>query len=100
MVTVGLVLLLAATAGADTISTVAGTGKAGYAGDGGPAVAAQLDQPFHCELDGKGNLFIAEANNHCIRKVDLRTGTISTVAGCGKKGYSGDNGPAVQATFN
>lgn len=99
MATAGLALLLAATAGADTIRTVAGTGKAGFSGDGGPAVAAQLDQPFHCELDGKGNLYIAEANNHAIRKVDLRSGIISTVAGTGKKGYSGDNGPAIKATF-
>ncbi len=85
---------------ADTISTAAGSGKAGHVGDGGKAVEAQLNQPFHCELDGKGSLFIAEAGNHCIRKVDLRTGTISTVAGCGKKGYTGDNGPANQATMN
>lgn len=98
MATLGLVLLTVV-AEADTITTVAGTGKAGFSGDGGPAVAAQLNQPFHCELDGKGNLYIAEANNHAIRKVDLRSGIISTVAGTGKKGYAGDNGPAVKATF-
>jgi sugar lactone lactonase YvrE len=85
---------------AATIDTVAGTGKAGYAGDGGPATAARLHQPFHCALDDKGHLFIAEANNHCLRKVDLRTGQISTVAGTGKKGFSGDGGPATEATFN
>lgn len=85
---------------AGVMTTVAGTGKAGYEGDGGLATAALLTQPFHCELDGKGSLFIAEANNHCIRKVDLKTGKISTVAGCGKKGYTGDGGPATQATFN
>jgi DNA-binding beta-propeller fold protein YncE len=89
-------LLLAAPPG----DVVAGDGKAGYSGDGGPATAAQLNQPFHCELDGKGNLFIAEANNHCIRKVDLGSGTISTIAGTGKKGYTGDGGPATRATFN
>lgn len=82
------------------IDTVAGTGKAGHAGDGGPATAALLKQPFHCELDGKGNLYIAEAENHCIRKVDLKTGTLTTVAGSGAKGYSGDNGPAVKAALN
>jgi streptogramin lyase len=91
-------LLSAAAAG--TIDTVAGTGKAGYAGDGGQATAALLNQPFHCELDGKGNLYIAEAFNHCIRKVDLRSGVISTIAGAGAKGYTGDGGPATRATFN
>jgi len=82
------------------MTTTAGTGKAGYTGDGGPASAATLNQPFHCELDGKGNLWIAEANNHCIRKVDLKTGLIGTVAGSGKKGYSGDGGKATEATMN
>jgi streptogramin lyase len=96
---VGL-LLFAATAGADTITTVAGSGKAGHAGDGGKAVEAQLNQPFHCELDGKGHLYIAEAANHCIRQVHLQTGVVRTVAGTGKKGHSGDRGPATAATFN
>lgn len=80
--------------------TVAGTGKGGYAGDGGPAARALLNQTFHCELDGRGNLYIAEAGNHCIRKVNLQTGLAITVAGCGKKGFTGDGGPATQATFN
>src|SRR5262249_49782959 len=66
---------------------------------GGAATKATLNQPFHCELDGKGALYIAEDKNHCIRKVDLKTGTISTIAGTGKKGYSGDGGPATKATF-
>lgn len=81
-----------------TIDTVAGTGRAGYSGDGGPALKAQLDQPFHCDLAG-GNLYIAEAFNHCIRKVDLRSRVITTVAGTGRKGYTGDGGPATKATF-
>ncbi len=84
-----------------TMDTLVGTGKKGYAGDGGKARAALLDQPFHCELDRSGkNLYVAEAGNHCIRKVDLVTGVIRTVAGSGKKGYSGDGGPAIKATFN
>jgi streptogramin lyase len=87
-------------AGAGVIETAAGIGKAGHAGDGGKATSAQLDQPFHCELDGNGHLYIAEANSHCIRKLDLKTGVISTVAGSGMKGYSGDGGPATRATFN
>jgi streptogramin lyase len=91
-------LLAADTAG--TIETVAGTGKAGYAGDGGKATAALLNQPFHCELDGKGNLYVAEAFNHCVRKIDLKSGVITTVAGTGTKGYIGDGGPATRATMN
>lgn len=95
--TLGFILLQA---GAGTIDSVAGTGKGGYAGDGGKASAALLNQPFHCELDPAGNLLIAEANNHCIRKVDLKTGVISTVAGKGQKGYGGDGGKATDATMN
>ena len=90
--------LLAAKAG--TIDSVAGTGERGYGGDGGQATRATLDQPFHCDLDGKGGLYVAEALNHCVRKIDLKTGTITTVAGTGKKGFSGDGGPATKATFN
>lgn len=95
-----LLLLAMLTASAGTIDSVAGTGEKGHSGDGGPASKATLDQPFHCDLDGKGALYVAEAFNHCIRKVDLKTGTISTVAGSGKKGFSGDGGPATKATFN
>src|SRR5262249_13923384 len=85
---------------AGTIDTVAGIGKAGYAGDGGKATTALLNQPFHCELDGKGNLYVAEAFNHCIRKIDLKTGVITTVAGTGAKGYTGDGGPPTRARMN
>jgi sugar lactone lactonase YvrE len=92
--------LLYLPAAAGTIDTVAGTGKPGHDGDGGAARAALLDQPFHCELDGKGALYIAEAGSHCVRKIDLATGVISTVAGTGAKGYTGDGGPAVKATLN
>jgi hypothetical protein len=85
-----------------TIDTVAGTGSKGHSGDGGPALKATLNEPFHCDLGGKKGqlLYIAEAMNHCIRKVDLKTGLITTVAGTpGKPGYSGDGGPAIKATF-
>jgi streptogramin lyase len=84
---------------AGRIETVAGTGQKGYAGDGGPALRALLDQPFHCDLVGQF-LFIAEAGNHCVRRLDLKTGVLVTVAGSGKPGYSGDNGPAARATLN
>jgi streptogramin lyase len=82
------------------MTTLAGTGKAGYAGDGGPPAKALLNQPFHCEVDNKGTLYVAEAFNHCIRKIDLETGVITTAVGTGKKGYTGDGGPAKAATFN
>jgi DNA-binding beta-propeller fold protein YncE len=82
------------------MSTFAGTGQRGHTGDGGPAATATLSEPFHCDVDNRGHLYIAESANHCIRKVDLNTGIITTVAGNGKKGYTGDGGPAAQATFN
>src|SRR5438309_2419171 len=84
----------------DVLTNFAGTGKKGHTGDGGLATKATLSEPFHCEVDNKGHLYIAEATNHCIRKVDLKTGIITTVAGTGKKGYSGDGGKATDATFN
>jgi DNA-binding beta-propeller fold protein YncE len=98
-----LTLILTSTAGpsaAGTITTIAGTGKAGYAGDGGKAIQALLNQPFHCDLDGASNLYVADAMNHCIRKVNLKTGIIVTVAGTGKPGYRGDNGAAIKAAFH
>src|SRR5215469_2257558 len=96
----GVFLVLAVfSGGAAVIDTIAGAGAKGYTGDGGPAVKATLDQPFHCDLDTRGRLFIAEAGNHCIRQIDLKTGVITTAAGTGKKGYTGDGGPAQHATF-
>jgi sugar lactone lactonase YvrE len=95
-----VLVCLAGPVSAGPIDTVAGTGKPGYSGDGGPATRAQLNQPFHCDLDGKGHLYVAEAANHCVRKLDLKTGILTTVAGCGRKGYSGDDGPATKATLN
>ena len=82
------------------IHTFVGTGEKGYTGDGGPAASALLSEPFMCAFDAQGNLFLAEATNHCVRKVDKATGVITTVAGTGSEGYSGDSGPATQATFN
>lgn len=91
---------LAQDAKAGILRVLAGTGKKGHSGDGGQAKEATLNQPFHCEADNQGNLYIAEADNHCIRKVNLKTGAITTVAGTGKKGYTGDGGKATEATFN
>lgn len=82
------------------ISTVAGSGKKGYAGDGGPAVKARLNEPYEVRFDRTGNMFFVEMRNHVVRRVDAKTGTISTVAGTGKRGFSGDGGPAVKAKLN
>ncbi len=78
------------------ISTIAGTGIGGYSGDGGPATSAQLDFPYSIVVDISGNLFIADNYNHRIRKVNT-SGVISTMAGTGGGGYSGDGGPATSA---
>lgn len=100
-----LVLLLGGTSGrasapdGTAVRTVVGTGTAGYSGDGGPASKAQLNEPFGVCFNKAGEMLIADSANHCIRKVDAR-GVITTVAGCGRKGYSGDNGPAIAATLN
>ena len=82
-----------------TIDTVAGTGRLGFSGDGGPAVAAQLRSPYGVAVDSAGNIYIADSLNHRIRKVDS-TGTITTVAGTGEPGFSGDGGPAVATLLN
>ncbi|MFI2238649.1 NHL domain-containing protein [Streptomyces chrestomyceticus] len=81
------------------ISTVAGTGTAGFSGDGGPATAAQLDRPYGVSVDRTGILYISDYNNHRIRKITT-DGKISTVAGDGTAGSKGDGGPAVSAQLN
>ncbi|NQT70398.1 MAG: hypothetical protein HQ552_12545 [Desulfobacteraceae bacterium] len=81
------------------ITTVAGNGSGGYSGDNGPATNARLYYPRRVAVDNAGNLYIADYRNHRIRKVDTN-GVITTVAGKGSKGYSGDNGPATDARLN
>ena len=81
------------------ITTIAGTGDFGFGGDGGQAVSAQLNYPNDVVVDGAGNLYIADASNHRIRKVDS-SGIITTVAGTGEKGFGGDGGQAVLARLN
>jgi sugar lactone lactonase YvrE len=78
------------------ITTVAGSGSPGFSGDGGPATSAELNLPVAVAVDRKGNLYITDWNNYRIRKVDTK-GTITTIAGTGEKGYSGDGGPARKA---
>jgi hypothetical protein len=82
------------------IQTIAGTGEKGYGGDGSRAIGALLSEPFMCAFDRQGHLYVAEATNHCVRRIDKDTGVITTVAGTGIAGYSGDGGPATRATFN
>src|SRR5712692_2886715 len=82
------------------ITTAVGTGEKGFAGDGGPANAALLNGPFDVAFDAAGNLYFSDTFNCRIRRVDERTGVISTVAGNGDKGYSGDGGPATAAALN
>jgi len=82
------------------IATAVGTGEKGFAGDGGPANAALLNGPFDIAFDSAGNLYFSDTFNHRIRRVDARTGVITTVAGSGEAGHSGDDGPAIRASLN
>jgi len=82
------------------ITTVAGTGVAGYSGDGGPATAAQLNNPSGVACDAAGNLFIADYYNHRVRRVDAATGIITTLAGTGTSGSAGNGGPAAAAELS
>jgi sugar lactone lactonase YvrE len=82
------------------ITTVAGNGAASFSGDGGPATSASLNNPRGVAVDGAGNLFIADFDNSRIRKVDHATQVISTVAGNGTRGFSGDGGAATAADLN
>jgi sugar lactone lactonase YvrE len=79
------------------MTTIAGNGEKGYRGDGGPAVNASIAAPHELLFDGKGDLYAAERDNHVIRKIDMKNGVISTVAGTGMAGFSGDGGPGVKA---
>ena len=80
-----------------TTRTIAGNGEKAYAGDGGPATTGSLNMPHEIQFDARGNLYIAERDNHVIREVDAKTGVISTLAGTGVAGFSGDGGPASRA---
>lgn len=84
-------------AGTGIITTVAGTGVADFGGDAGPATAALLNHPSGIAFDSLGNLYVADTGNSRVRKVDKVVGTITTVAGDGQSGFSGDSGPATSA---
>jgi len=91
-----VVLRLSASSG--KLSVFAGTGVAGYGGDSGPATSAQLNAPAGLAVDSSGNIYIADAGNNRVREVS--NGTITTAAGNGNPGYSGDGGPATSARVN
>jgi streptogramin lyase len=83
-----------------TVRTVAGDGMPGYAGDGGPAEKAQLKQPHSIQFGPGGDLFICDIGNHVIRRVDAKTGAISTFAGTGKAGATPDGSPLQGTPLN
>ncbi len=82
------------------ISTIAGNGTAGYSGDGGPAIYAQMNQPSGGVIDKDNNIYIAEFGNGVVRRIDAVTGIITTVAGNGTWGWAGDGGPATAAELS
>ena len=82
------------------IRTVVGSGETGYSGDGGPALLAALNKPHEIRFDRAGHLYLVDMTNHAVRRVDARTRIITTIAGTGQPGYSGDGGPAVRAQLN
>jgi sugar lactone lactonase YvrE len=82
------------------ITTVAGTGEQGFSGDRGPALEAKLSSPRKLAIGPDGRLYVADQMNDRIRAIDLKKGTIVTVAGNGKRGYSGEGGPPEQASLD
>jgi DNA-binding beta-propeller fold protein YncE len=82
------------------ISTVAGTGEAGCSGDGGPALAARLNNPFDLAFHPDGSLIFSDTFNHRLCRIDARTQVIQTIAGNGERGFAGDGGQAVEAQLN
>lgn len=82
------------------MSVIAGTGSRAYTGDGGPATDAALNMPHELCFDADSNIYIVERDNHAVRKIERKTGRISTVAGSGQPGFSGDGGPAAEAQLN
>ena len=95
-----LLLPLILSAAPKTVSTIAGTGVAGFSGDGGPGVAGQVNNPYGLVIGPDGALYFCEVGNHRVRRLDMKTHRLSTVAGTGTKGYSGDGGPALAASLN
>lgn len=82
------------------MTLVAGNRNYGYSGDGGPATNAELNEAEYLTLDANGNMYVADRLNYRIRRIDSKTGIITTVAGDGTKGFSGDGGLAISAELN
>jgi sugar lactone lactonase YvrE len=101
LTTIGALMSPATGLEADTATvTIAGTGIAGFSGDGGPGTQAEINNPYGLVTGPDGALYFCEVGNHRVRRLDLKTNRITTVAGCGRKGYSGDGGPALEAELN
>ncbi|MFZ4516653.1 MAG: fibronectin type III domain-containing protein, partial [Acidimicrobiia bacterium] len=83
-----------------TVTTIAGTGTSGYSGDGGPATNAQLAAPYGVAVDSAGNVYIADTSNQRVRKISTNDGKITTIAGTGVSGHSGDGGTATNAQLS
>ncbi|HLY74020.1 MAG TPA: hypothetical protein VKU80_07860 [Planctomycetota bacterium] len=81
------------------LSIFAGTGEKGLSGDGGPAARAQFNGPHHLLVGPDGNLYVADTFNNCVRRINLKTGVVTRIAGTGKSGFSGEGGPAINADF-
>ena len=82
-----------------TLRVLAGTGEKGLAGDGGPAARARFDGPHHLLVGPDGDLYVADTFNNVVRRITLADGTVHRIAGTGRKGFSGDGGPALEADF-
>lgn len=81
------------------LTVIAGNGQKGYSGDGHPATQAQFNLLHNLSISPQGDIYLADTGNRVVRKIDSQTGLISTIAGTGEKGFSGDGGPAVKAKF-
>jgi len=100
MRTAVLLFMFSTSLAAQSVTTMAGTGTPGFSGDGGPALKARINNPYGITIGPDGALYACEIGNHRVRRIDLKTGMISTAAGSGHKGYSGDGGPALSAALN
>ncbi|MEP4077973.1 hypothetical protein [Haloferula sp.] len=84
----------------EVLSVMAGDGSKGYSGDGGPAKSATFNGMHNVAVTSDGDLYVSDSWNHCVRKINGKTGIISTVAGTGEAGFDGDGGPANKAKFH
>src|SRR5262245_11919695 len=97
---IALLIPIILSAASKTVVTLAGTGVAGFSGDGGPGVEGQVNNPYGLVTGPDGALYFCEIGNHRVRRLDLKTHKLSTVAGTGTRGYAGDGGPALAASLN